>query len=81
MRSTSSTKAENKGAEDAYTCANNAARTETVEEAIQVDNRSINAWKDHPNRVIIDNSTGFDEKMNKLFQGIRAFLEKDKENI
>ena len=68
-----------KGAEKAYTCSNNTARTETLEEAIQVDNKSISAWDDHPNRVIIDNSTGFDEKMNKLFGGIRAFLERDKE--
>ncbi len=66
-----------KGAVEAYTCDNNSARTETAEEAIQLDNRSLMAWKDHPNRVIIDNSTGFEEKMDRLFGGIRDFLQKD----
>ncbi len=64
-----------KGAEDAYTRSNNQARMETVEEAVAVDDDTLHAWEDHPCRTIIDNSTGFAEKLERLWQGIRLFLE------
>ena len=63
-----------KGAREYYTSDNNRSRTETAEEAIQVDNNTLHAWDGHPNRMIIDNSTGFEEKMNRLFTGIRDAL-------
>ncbi|MDD6236438.1 MAG: AAA family ATPase, partial [Clostridiales bacterium] len=37
-----------KGAEEFYTTANNAARTETVEEAAALDDKLISAWTGHP---------------------------------
>ncbi|MBR0382425.1 MAG: ATP-binding protein [Eubacterium sp.] len=63
-----------KGAVEFYTCANNSTRTETVEEAIEVDNASLHAWEDYPDRVIIDNSTDFAGKMDRLYEGIRSVL-------
>ena len=63
-----------KGAERFYTTANNAARTETVEEAAALDDRLIAAWTGHPHLRVIDNSSDFDEKMRRLIGGITAFL-------
>jgi len=63
-----------KGAEKYYTLANNAARTETVEEAAALDDRLIAAWTGHPHLRIIDNATGFEEKMLRLIREITAFL-------
>ena len=44
-----------KGAEEFYTYANNAARYETVQEAVESDDRLIAAWTGHPHLRIIDN--------------------------
>lgn len=63
-----------KGAEEFYTLENNTARTETIEEAILVDDNLINAWNGHPHFRIIDNSTNFDNKMKKLLKEISHFL-------
>ena len=62
------------GAEDAYTLSNNGARTETIEQARAVDKRLIHAWTGHPHYRIIDNSTDFHEKMNKLMKEITIVL-------
>ena len=63
-----------KGAEKYYTLANNQARTETVEEAAALDDKLIAAWTGHPHFRIIDNSTGFEEKMLRLIKEISSFL-------
>lgn len=63
-----------KGAVKYYTLANNQARTETPEEAIAVDDKLIAAWEGHPHHRVIDNSTGFEEKMLRLIKEIAAFL-------
>ena len=63
-----------KGAEQFYTLENNQARTETVEEAIALDDRLISAWTGHPHFRTIDNSTGFEEKMHRLIREIITFL-------
>lgn len=63
-----------KGAEKYYTLANNAARTETIEEASALDERLISAWTGHPHFRVIDNSTGFEEKMRRLIGEISSFL-------
>lgn len=56
------------GAEDFYTCANNAARSEDLPEARLLDARTQNAWLGHPNHFVIDNSTGFDGKVGRALQ-------------
>ena len=63
-----------KGAEAAYTCANNQARTETVAEAAALDDRLLAAWTGHPHLRVIDNSTDFEDKMKRLIAEISAFL-------
>ncbi len=63
-----------KGAEKYYTLANNQARTETLEEASSLDDKLIAAWTGHPHFRVIDNSTGFEEKMLRLIHEITTFL-------
>ena len=63
-----------KGALEAYTLANNAARTETPEQAAALDDRLISAWTGHPHLRVIDNSTEFKEKLEKLIAEIASFL-------
>ncbi len=63
-----------KGARHFYTLANNAARYETVEEAIQVDDGLIASWTGHPHLRVIDNRYDFNEKMMTLITEISAFL-------
>lgn len=58
------------GAQEYYTLANNAARSESPEEARALDQKTQHAWLRHPHHVIIDNSTDFDEKIRRT---IRAF--------
>lgn len=63
-----------KGAVEFYTTANNNARTETPEQAAALDDKLIAAWTGHPHLRIIDNSTGFEEKMKRLISEISFFL-------
>ncbi|MBE6121110.1 MAG: hypothetical protein E7190_00160 [Erysipelotrichaceae bacterium] len=62
------------GAAEYYTTENNAARYETVEQAVEMDNRLIAAWTGHPHFRIIDNSTDFEDKMKRLINAIITFL-------
>ena len=57
------------GAEDFYTLSNNAARTETPEEARSLDTRTQLAWLGHPHHMIVDNSTDFPAK---IMRGLRS---------
>jgi len=63
-----------KGAEQFYTTANNTARTETVEQAAELDDKLIAAWTGHPHLRIIDNATDFEDKLKRLIAEISAFL-------
>ncbi len=63
-----------KGAEEFYTFANNAARYESVSQAVELDDRLIAAWKGHPHHCIIDNSVELREKLKNLIAAIRDFL-------
>ena len=65
------------GAAEFYTTENNAARYETVEEAIQIDRKLIAAWTGHPHFVVIDNMTDFEQKMKNLIKAISDFLNVD----
>lgn len=59
-----------RGAEDFYTLVNNEARTETIEEARRIDDNLIKTWNNHENFKIIDNSTNFELKMERLLKEI-----------
>lgn len=63
-----------KGAEHFYSTANNAARTETLEQAAALDDRLISAWTGHPHFRVIDNSSTFEDKMKRLVSEIASFL-------
>jgi len=58
------------GAEEHYSLENNEARTETPEEAREVDKRILQAWTGHPNIVCINNRTLFKEKIVRALQTI-----------
>lgn len=62
-----------KGAEYAYNYGN-AARYETLEEARDMDDRTLRAWSSHPNVHIIDNSSNFEEKINRGIAAIYSLV-------
>ncbi len=62
-----------KGAEFAYNLANE-ARTESIEYAREMDDRTLRAWSGHPNLRVIDNSVDFEEKMNNAIREIYRIL-------
>jgi hypothetical protein len=63
-----------KGADEFYTKETNAARKENLEEARLADDRTLSAWAGHPHLRVIDNSTGFEEKMRRLLKEISSYL-------
>lgn len=63
-----------KGALNAYTTANNAARREKPEEAAALDDKLIAAWTGHPHLRVIDNSTDFEDKLKRLLKEILISL-------
>jgi len=58
------------GAEKFYTTANNAARTETAEEARALDDKMAGCWEGS-NLKKIDNSTDFGKKMQRCVDEVR----------
>lgn len=62
-----------KGAEKGYNY-NNPVRTETPQEAVELDEATIAVWTGTPHLRIIDNSTNFDEKLKRLLNEVLAFL-------
>ena len=62
------------GVEMFYTLGNNAARSETPAQAREVDKKVIKAWTGHPHLRIIDNSTNFEEKIDRLINEIYSLL-------
>lgn len=63
-----------KGAEHAYTTANNQARFETIEQAKIADDNIISVWTGHPHFRAIDNSSTFEDKLKRLVKEICSFL-------
>ncbi len=63
-----------KGKEKFYTTENNKARREGIKDAILRDDRCEDAWSFHQNLRIIDNSTNFEEKINRVINEINNYL-------
>ena len=63
------------GAEQFYTTANNAERTEGLELAREMDKKVIQAWSEHPYLRVINNHENFDTKINRVLQDISNVLE------
>ncbi len=55
---------------DAYTLENNAARTETPEQAIELDRKTLAAWHGAERLRIIDNSTDFSQKITRVLEEV-----------
>lgn len=62
------------GAEEYYTLANNKARSESPEEARAIDKKTFAVWSDHPHVAIIDNSTNFDKKIDRVMEEIYRII-------
>lgn len=63
------------GAENFYTTKNNKARVEgSLEEARLADKKTLEAWMGHPNLKVIDNSTDFENKMQRLMNEITELI-------
>ena len=58
-----------KGAEFAYNLGND-ARTESIEYAREMDDRTLRAWSAHPNLKIVDNSVDFEVKINRALREV-----------
>lgn len=58
------------GVPEFYTLANNAARSESIEQAAMIDQKLQDAWVGHPHLRIIDNSTNFEEKVRRVVAAI-----------
>ncbi len=63
-----------RGAEEFYTLSNNKARSETPEQARELDDKLIAAWTGHPHLRVIGNDRDFETKMKKLVAEIAALL-------
>ena len=63
-----------KGKPELYTLDNNTARSEGIKEAIIRDDKCEDAWSFHQNLKIIDNSTNFEEKINRVINEITNYL-------
>ncbi|XP_034477959.1 TRPL translocation defect protein 14 isoform X2 [Drosophila innubila] len=58
------------GAEDFYSTEDHACRSEGVELARELDYKSAAAWVGHPYFDVIDNSTNFETKMNRMIESV-----------
>ncbi len=58
------------GAESFYQTANNTARTEGLALARDLDRRTQDAWVGHPYVDVVDNSTTFDEKLQRAIDAV-----------
>mmetsp|Transcript_27588 Transcript_27588/g.60742 ORF Transcript_27588/g.60742 Transcript_27588/m.60742 type:complete len:410 (-) Transcript_27588:845-2074(-) len=54
------------GASAFYTLENNQARSETPEQALDLDRRSQKCWLGHAHMYVFDNSTDFESKLQRL---------------
>lgn len=66
------------GAREFYTLSNNEARSESVSDAIALDRKTMNAWTGHRNFSIIDNTTTFDVKLNRVIEQIENLVGKSR---
>ena len=57
-----------------YTSENNKARRDEGEHTVETDNRLLEAYREHPNRVIIGSYKDFNEKIKKLIEEIERMI-------
>jgi CYTH domain-containing protein/predicted ATPase len=57
-------------APEIYTCVNNIARRETVQEACGLDARTLSAWTGHPHLRIVNNNSDMADKQNRVLREV-----------
>ena len=66
------------GAAKFYTTANNAARTETAEQAVALDRKVARCWEKHPLHRRIPNDGNFEDKLAAAVEHVTCMLESGK---
>ncbi len=62
------------GAPEFYSSENNAARYESVQDAIELDKKLINSWVGHPHFSIINNKESFKSKIDRCLDTVLKFV-------
>eukprot|EP00668_Euglena_longa_P017259 GGOE01021632.1.p1 GENE.GGOE01021632.1~~GGOE01021632.1.p1 ORF type:complete len:579 (-),score=203.62 GGOE01021632.1:244-1947(-) len=62
------------GAEEFYTTSNNSARLETADEARVLDKKTMQVYLGHPHLVIVNNSTDFVTKVERVLTSISELM-------
>ena len=62
------------GAEEHYECPEGTYRSESIEQARELDERLLALWTGTAHLRVIDNSTGFEQKLEKLLEETLAVL-------
>lgn len=62
------------GAEQHYDSEGNPARVETIDQAVAADRRTLKSWLGHPHLRVVDNSTDFQGKLNRVLEHINHSL-------
>lgn len=64
-----------KGAKEFYTTENNKARRESVDEAVEIDDKTLKVWNGHNHLRVIDNeNVYFTQKINNLIKEVHSLL-------
>lgn len=63
-----------KGAEEAYTLENNAARQESAKQAKDADQRTLHSWIGHPHLRVIDSGASFEGKLKRVLAEVLHLL-------
>lgn len=63
-----------KGGEEMYTTENNAARSEGVKQACELDDRVLAAWVGHPHLRVVDNAEDFEDKIQAAMREMYSIL-------
>jgi predicted ATPase len=69
------------GAQEYYTLENNTARSESLNRAALLDLKIREAWKDHTNFEIVENTIDFKDKIKRTIQVISKMLSIKDENL
>ena len=67
------------GAEDFYNNFNNSARWDNAEEARLFDTKVLQSWRGHPHQVVIDNTTDWQGKLNRLIDATLVAIGRDQQ--
>ncbi len=57
-----------------YTSDNNKARRDEGQHTIETDNRLLEAYKNHPKRIVVNSCKDFNEKIKNVIEQIEKML-------